>query len=159
MTRQNKLQDPTEAAMSAIEEALRLDPSKSDGPASTEPRLPSTGENELKIELPRVESAPAAQAGAEAAAETPLSPPRPAIAPDTSSVVCAPRSADTGLVTANETGTSAADANHSRLWTRPSISRGPKLCWSVVNTTRPPVTAPPETAENSISCQTAVPRA
>ena len=30
MTRQNKLQDPTEAAMSAIEEALRLDP-KSEG--------------------------------------------------------------------------------------------------------------------------------
>ena len=85
MTRQNKLQDPTEAAMSAIEEALRLDP-KSEGQASAEPRLPSTGENELKIELPRVESVPVAPASAEPASEPLPAPARPAIAPDTSRV-------------------------------------------------------------------------
>ena len=50
MTRQNKLQDPTEAAMSAIEEALRLDQSKPLGaePHPSEPKLPSATEGDLE---------------------------------------------------------------------------------------------------------------
>ena len=97
MTRQNKLQDPTEAAMSAIEEALRLDPSKTEGQSPAEPRLPSTGENELKIELPRVESAPAS---ADAVSEPLPAPSRPAIAPDTSRVANDDRRDSSSLVQA-----------------------------------------------------------
>ena len=66
MSRPKKLQDPTEAAMSAIEEALRLDQPKgeTETPVEAEPRLPATSENDLRLELPRVEPAAAAPAQA-----------------------------------------------------------------------------------------------
>ena len=51
MTRQNKLQDPTEAAMSAIEEALRLDQSKGDdATGDPEMKLPAAADSDLKVE-------------------------------------------------------------------------------------------------------------
>ena len=52
MNRPKKLQDPTEAAMSAIEEALRLEQpqGETETPVAAEPRLPATSENDLKLE-------------------------------------------------------------------------------------------------------------
>ena len=82
MNRPKKLQDPTEAAMSAIEEALRLDQPKdgTDTPVETEPRLPTTSENDLKLEMPRVEPAPASPPPASVApAPQQPAPPRAAI--------------------------------------------------------------------------------
>ena len=60
MATQKINKDPNEAALSAIEEALRLDQPKGEAetPVSTEPRLPATSEGDLKLELPRVEPAP-----------------------------------------------------------------------------------------------------
>ncbi|MBA4334103.1 MAG: hypothetical protein C0420_03900, partial [Methylobacterium sp.] len=95
MTRQKKLQDPTEAAMSAIEEALRLDQPKvgSESEPASEPKLPATTENDLKLDLPRIEQpAPPPEAAAPQ--------PRPAIAPDTSRVANDDRRDSTSLVQA-----------------------------------------------------------
>src|SRR5690349_18532139 len=111
MTRQNKLQDPTEAAMSAIEEALRLDQPKGDDTADTsELKLPSTADSDLKLALPRVEAAPpktptarpetARPETAKAEAAEPAPPPRPAIAPDTSRVANDDRRDSSSLVQA-----------------------------------------------------------
>ena len=103
MNRPKKLQDPTEAAMSAIEEALRLDQPKdgTDTPVETEPRLPTTSENDLKLEMPRVEPAPAAIPPAPAApAQQQPAPPRAAIAPDTSRVANDDRRDSSSLVQA-----------------------------------------------------------
>ncbi|MDX3808087.1 MAG: hypothetical protein QHC89_17050, partial [Bosea sp. (in: a-proteobacteria)] len=90
MNRPKKLQDPTEAAMSAIEEALRLEQpqGETETPVAAEPRLPATSENDLKLELPRVEpaAAPASPAPGVAAQQQPPQPARAAIAPDTSRV-------------------------------------------------------------------------
>ena len=103
MNRPKKLQDPTEAAMSAIEEALRLDQPKdgTDTPVETEPRLPSTSENDLKLEMPRVEPAPVSPPPAPAApAQQQPAPPRAAIAPDTSRVANDDRRDSSSLVQA-----------------------------------------------------------
>ena len=99
MTRQNKLQDPTEAAMSAIEEALRLDQSKPLGaePHPSEPKLPSATEGDLKLDLPRVEPAPRPP---EPAPAPQAAAPRPAIAPDTSRVANDDRRDSSSLVQA-----------------------------------------------------------
>ncbi len=114
MTRQKKLQDPTEAAMSAIEEALRLDQPKAetDGqPSGSEPKLPSTTDNDLKLDLPRIDQPRLDQARldlpriepvqlAEPAASAPQPRPRPAIAPDTSRVANDDRRDSSSLVQA-----------------------------------------------------------
>ena len=85
MTRQNKLQDPTEAAMSAIEEALRLDQPRQqqDGDDTAEPKLPSATRDDLNLDLRRDIAPPESAAKAERASPPP---PRPAIAPDASRV-------------------------------------------------------------------------
>jgi hypothetical protein len=100
MTRQKKLQDPTEAAMSAIEEALRLDQPKGDAETGTaaEPKLPMTADTDLKIELPRVEAAAPVQS--QQAAPPPQSTQRPLIAPDTSRVANDDRRDSSSLVQA-----------------------------------------------------------
>ncbi len=61
--------------MSAIEEALRLDQPKADaeGAATPEPKLPATTENDLKLDLPRIEQPAAPPAAAPAAAPPPVS--------------------------------------------------------------------------------------
>ena len=68
MNRQKKLQDPTEAAISAIEEALRLDQPVVADEAAPEPRLPAATQTDLRLDLPKLE--PAAEPAPPAPART-----------------------------------------------------------------------------------------
>src|SRR6266545_1070147 len=89
----------------------------------------------------------------ELAAQRRPSHPPPAI-PAANSVFEAPNDAATGPVRANETGTRPADANQSRLETRPSMSPGTRRWSSVRHTIPPEAEKPKRTTLASIACHT-----
>ena len=83
----------------------------------------------------------------------------PPIAPAKNSVVDAPAEAAMGPVSANEIGTSPAEASQSRLETRPSSAPGTRRWSSVCQTTSPAAERPNRTALASIACQSVPDRA